>query len=269
MNDTALLTRPDSEKPPAPRRGRGWAVTGLVVMLVAALCGAFTVYAYARTSSRTEQATAAGPVTALEVVGNSTDVRVRPVAGGAPAAVTARLTDRAGEASWSHRLRDGRLEVTGECAQRLIANFCSVQLTVDVPAGTPVTIRSSTGDLQVEGMRDVHATTSTGDVTLRSVTGPLTATASTGEITASDLDVPDARVTTSTGDIWLEHRVPPRRVTAEASTGDITISLPPDGTAYRVDGTADTGDVVTDVPQDSRSGRLIRAETGTGDVLVR
>lgn len=269
MNDTPALLPHTAKQPAAPARGRGWALAGLIFVLACALVGGYVLYAWAATGSRTEEAVLEGPLTSVEVTGGTTDIEVRPAAAGQPATLAARLTDRDGQATWTHRLRDGRLEVVGDCARRWIANFCSVDLTLTLPEGTALRLATATGDVLIDGMGEVQATTSTGDITLRSVTGPLRATTSTGDISAEALDVDQATVRTSTGDIRLDHRVPPAGVDARASTGDITLRLPTDGTAYRVDASTSTGDVVTDVAQDPASQRTIRAETSTGDVTVR
>ena len=257
-------------KPPARRRrGRGWAIAGLAVILIAALQGGYTLYAFAMTSTRTEEAVVDSPVTSLHVDGDTTDVDVVPAAPGAPVTVRAELTDRDGEARWSHRVQGERLDVTSACKFRLFANFCSVRLQVAVPQGSAVRMRTGTGDLVVEQMGDVDLSTGTGEITMRSVTGPVRATTSTGDVTAQGLTAGEVTARAATGDVTLDFAQPPSRVRANTSTGDVIVGLPDDDTAYRVDTSTSTGDTDTQVPVDTRSERVITASADTGDVRVR
>lgn len=128
---------------------------------------------------------------------------------------------------------------------------CSTDVTLRVPRGLAVVVRSDIGDIDVRGeFTDVSVESSAGDVR--------------GE----RLRAASVTVTTSIGDVDLELAEPVRRVDATSSVGDVTVVVPDDGTEYAVQMRTDTGDRRSDAPQDTASPYSVNASSSVGDVRV-
>ena len=244
-----------------------------VLVVVAALAiGTLTVVSTFFMRQHTESKTFTGTVSAVRVTEDVGDVKLRTVQSGGPVRASARITDSFQDASWSANLESGTLVVDGTCTQVGISLFfnCSVDLTIDVPAGVPVEVESDTGDLTVIGaFSAVDLTTSTGDVTVQQTTGPVRIRSNTGDVRASGTRSLSFDTDTDTGDVRLSFDVQPQQVSARTNTGDVRVLVPEDTTPYDIDTDTDTGDVSVDVTNVAGSPHRITARTDTGDVTVR
>jgi hypothetical protein len=152
-----------------------------------------------------------------------------------------------------------------------------VRITVQVPAGYPVDLRTSGGDLEVRSLNAaVRASTSGGDVVIRNVAGPVTVSTSGGDVEArrvkgaaeistsrGDIRLEDSsgdlNLQSSGGDIHLEND--DGKVEAVSSGGDISASLPANhGITLRTGG----GDITLLLPRNTPA--AIDAESGGGSV---
>ena len=151
---------------------------------------------------------------------------------------------------------------------------CDVRLTLDVPAGLVVSLRSSSGDLSTRGLSGLqNFETSSGDVEVRDAGGMVQTSTSSGDVTAEaitgarmrsssgDLKIDGARgpldLRASSGDI--EVRGAADSVTLVASSGDVTLESAPRGARVRTEsGQVEVG---------SASGRVVIG-TSSGDVRV-
>ena len=152
--------------------------------------------------------------------------------------------------SWS----DDALHVELECPNGIIDWFtdvCRIDYAANVPEHTPVDVHQTTGDITVEG--------AVSDSDLTTTTGSIKATASTAGNTSAE---------TTTGSIDLDYATAPDDVTASVTTGDITITVPDDGAAYRVLGETHTGERDIQVVTDPAAERVIDLNSTTGDVEV-
>jgi len=184
-------------------------------------------------------------------------------------------------------LRDGVLRLHARCPFFIGFGNCSVDYRIQVPAGTPVRIRDSSGDLTVAGVRgEVDVRTGSGNVHVREVVGPVSATTSSGDVTLTRTEG-DVRARTSSGNVIGEQlagrrieartssgdvrveavRTPPDSLTATSSSGDIRVVVPDE--VYRVDANTSSGHVDLSLRQDLAAPRRIEARTSSGDVVVR
>jgi hypothetical protein len=96
-----------------------------------------------------------------------------------------------------------------------------MDLTLEVPAGIEVELRSSSGDLRTADLAGAQrlATTS-GDIVVESASGPLQANATSGDIEASAVGL--ARLRSVSGDVTVKGATRPVRV--NTTSGDIEVS---------------------------------------------
>ncbi|MFJ6139192.1 DUF4097 family beta strand repeat-containing protein [Kitasatospora sp. NPDC092286] len=196
------------------------------------------------------------------------DVTLLP-ADGKAVRVDRHLTGRAaqdGNATW---VLDGTtLRLSATCSG--VALNCQADHTVHVPRNMAVTVRG-TGPAGVtakgiDGRLDV--TTGQGGVDIDTASGPLRVRTRSGHITANGLTSPEVDAANDHGSVKLAFRTTPTAVSAGSTTGSITVSVPKDGTRYRVSAAAGSSRPHVDVDQDPGSPRTITATSKVGVVRV-
>jgi Putative adhesin len=251
---------PATPYPPLPARGSGQGsvlvvrLLGMCLALALVLSGAVGVVSQFFRQNLEESTVFAGQFHQVVAEVDVGDVWVHEGAAGQPLVVR-RVSH------WSFRKPtvevtggSGVVTATGRCGNGdggVSFGDCSVDLDITVPHGTAVEITSRTGDARADGLSGVLTTnTTTGDITLRGLRSPqVTAVATTGDVTVAMV-----------GD--------PQTVQARSSTGDVHVSLPDDGTAYRVNAGSAVGGRSVKVPTDPTSTRGITATASVGDVTV-
>lgn len=281
---TAIDTAPPVA-PVAPRRVSPWLVVGAVLGALMILQAAVSFVGLLVRQSDTVAVSAPAATTLV----------VRSSSGTITVTGTAR-DDIAGTAhrTWSFRQpqivteRHGdTVELSAGCGFNL-AGYCDAAFDLQVPAGTTVELRGSSGDLSATGLRgdvtlttssgrlavsdvvgDVAAHTSSGDLAIAGVTGDLDLGASSGTIDVTDADAAHVTAGNSSGDIRLDLGGDPEAVDARTSSGGIAIRLPDSGdVAYRLDLHTSSGRTSGEVRTDPNSPRTISGRTSSGDVSV-
>jgi hypothetical protein len=159
----------------------------------------------------------------------------------------------------THRVEDGVLVLEG-CGRS-----CSVDYTVDLPAGLPVTGETSNGAISLSGVGDVDVRTDNGAVTLEEVTGTVTVRSSNGKIEGRGLGGGPIEARTDNGAIDLTLATP-QDVQAETSNGAITITVP-DG-SYQVSAETGNGSTNIGVADDPAGEHLLELTTDNGSITV-
>ncbi|TCC64119.1 hypothetical protein E0H73_06750 [Kribbella pittospori] len=163
---------------------------------------------------------------------------------------------------------DGKLELrdTG-CGP--LSFGCETHYTLTVPKELKVTLESSSGDLTVSGLEGgANLKTSSGDIEVHDVGGSLWLESSSGDQEADGLTATSVTTKSSSGDADLEFATAPQSVDSEASSGDVTIRVPNDAEAYKVDTETSSGDESATVTVAPTATRTIDAKTSSGDVTV-
>jgi DUF4097 and DUF4098 domain-containing protein YvlB len=274
------VTRPTAPLPaapaggPKPSGGEVWlpVVRVAAVVVTIALVGFGTLMVVSTFFQRvhTENRTFTGTVTTVQVSEDVGDVKVRVAETGEQSRVTARITESIDDARWSADLTGGVLAVEGSCRQDGFSLFdCVVDLTLVVPAGIPVVIESSTGNVDVDGgFSAVSARTNTGDITVQRAAGSVDIRTNTGDVRSLATSGTTVSAETTTGDVRLVFDVVPRTVSTETNTGDVSVLVPDDGGVYGVFTDTRTGDASVDVGNVAGSRNQISAQTNTGDIRV-
>ncbi|HEY2551793.1 MAG TPA: DUF4097 family beta strand repeat-containing protein [Streptosporangiaceae bacterium] len=205
--------------------------------------------------------------------------------------VRARVTARIPRGAASSEISDGVLQLAfaaPDCpaAQRPCP---SVNYAIQVPRALPVQVLGSTGDVSLSGLSGiVRVDDRAGDVSLAGLSGPavtartdagsvtmsgvssaqLTVTADAGDVHGTGLGSPATVVYAGAGDLSLGYASAPDSVRITDPAGDITLGLPPGGTAYRVSAQTGAGSASVSVPQSATSHRIITARSGAGDITI-
>lgn len=127
-------------------------------------------------------------------------------------------------------------------------------------AGAAVTVSTTSGDVTASGLGAARVRSVSGDVNVEGARGPLDVHTSSGEIVAGGA-ADSVRVASVSGDIQVDRA--PRGLDASSTSGDVTVTGPVNGTA-RVRTTS--GDVELELGAGAR-----RAEVSTisGEIAVR
>ncbi|GLW97930.1 DUF4097 family beta strand repeat-containing protein [Microtetraspora sp. NBRC 16547] len=126
---------------------------------------------------------------------------------------------------------------------------CGIDYRIDVPRGVEVKIDSGAGD-----------------ITLRSLTGPVRLSTGAGDVDANGLAGKRVSVDTGSGDVKLKFASAPDEVSTETGAGSATLWVPQG--SYNVTAETAVGSRRIDVSRDSSASRSISVKTGVGDIKV-
>ncbi|WP_109471654.1 DUF4097 family beta strand repeat-containing protein [Ornithinimicrobium cavernae] len=115
----------------------------------------------------------------------------------------------------------------------------------------------------------VDVTSAVGDVTVIEITGPLSISSDVGTVAATGIGSETVTARSSVGDVSLDLVDPPREVRVTSSTGDVEISVPDDGTVYRVETDTSIGSVTNRVGSEPGASHLLDVHTSVGDITLR
>ena len=189
---------------PARTRCVATVLSGLALLALAPTTLAST-FDCRYTAERTASVDTSGALR-MEVVGRAGDLDLRPVAS---SVVTGHGTACASSEEYLaqtrvHARREGnvvRVYVqTPDEMKGIGLVYASLDLEVDVPAGMPVQVTDTSGDLTVRGLRITHLTDSSGDILLRGMQGDIEIRDSSGELRVEDA-AGLVRINDSSGDI--------------------------------------------------------------------
>lgn len=263
-----------------------WLAVGVTFTAVCVLAVGLNVLAWLGERVTEQQHTypAAG-VSRVEVASGGGDVRV---VHGTEGQV---VVERRVHWSYAHprlteRVEGATLHVGSRCA-RLPDFRCGTDYVIHVPDGVSVSawassgdvsvrdvtgqveLRTSSGDVTVSGVDgDLDAWLSSGDLRVDDVRGRVSATTSSGDVTLTGLRSSDVDVRASSGDTRLEFAEVPDAVNVQASSGDVDVAVPARD-PYRVRVVTSSGDENVDVLQDPAASRSIRVDVSSGDVRIR
>jgi DUF4097 and DUF4098 domain-containing protein YvlB len=270
-----------------PRRTL-WLAAGGLLALVFTVWAGFGLAGWTVGSvERNEHRVLRGEVSKVRIDATSGDVTLVPT-DGREVVVDSRAQGTLWLPKMRTRIDGGNVSVHGECSVSLFAG-CSVSFVVHIPAGTPVSVKTASGDVRASGLSGpVRLDVSTGDVDLVGLTGGTDADVSSGDIRARRLggrvvlktssgDVRAAELTSTVagadataGDVWVDLAVVPRRVSAASSSGDVTVSVPRGGgEAYDAQLATSSGGRHLGVRHDPLADRSLSAVTSSGDAAIR
>ncbi|GAA0478680.1 hypothetical protein Ade02nite_40770 [Paractinoplanes deccanensis] len=161
---------------------------------------------------------------------------------------------------------DGVLRIVAEAKNQLLGATGSIEVTVQLPAGSRVEAKAAAagfrgvgrlgdvvfegaqGDIKVDEAASLRVTTASGDVTVGRLTGP-------------------AEITTAKGDIHLTEAVRGKAV-LRTQAGSITVDAAR-GTSAALDATTGHGRISNSLKNDGTTELDIHATTAYGDIVAR
>lgn len=265
---------------PEPRRS-GWLVVGLLLTVVALALATSGVWYWLGGSSprysSAEEQTYHHPIDHLVLDLGLGAVTLIGSTGSGPGTVEVTR-----EFSFSQRHRPSASEswqgnalhiAAPRCAQD--TGSCSIDYTIQLPAGTAVDASTGDGDITTRGITgDQRLRTGAGAVRVAGSGATLDIDSRGGDITGTRLFATDTVVGTSGGSINLDYLTVPSTLDATSQGGDVDVAVPRAGSgtdSYRVD-TGGNGikreSAAVDVAQDpaGRHVLFIRADGGTATV---
>lgn len=167
------------------------------------------------------------------------------------------------------KYEDGKLELR-DTGCGFLSFGCDTKYVLTVPKDVKVTLESSSGDLKVSGLQaGADLKSSSGNIEVHTIGGALQMESSSGDLEAQDLTATTVSTQSSSGSVDLDFVKAPQSVEAEASSGDVTIRIPREGTeGYKVDADTSSGDEASSILHDPASARTITAKTSSGDVTI-
>ncbi len=227
---------------------------GVLAALAMVLAGGVNLLRYTVQQQDSVEHPLPATITAVQVQSGAGGIRVRPASPGESNGLRARREWSLVAPTVEVTTRDGLLVVGVDCGPVVswLGDGCRADWELVVPATTQLLLRASSGDIAISGMASsVTASTSSGDVT----------------VTASSSPNLDLRATS--GDVTARSRVAPSVLKAASTSGDVEVSVPDDGSRYRVDTRTTSGTVTNLIGTDPGAPRLIEATTTSGDVTLR
>jgi len=224
-------------------------------------------------STATDEMSVTQPVKSVRLETGSGNVHIAP----GPQALVKRTIHFAGGDKPGPTSRvEGDTLVLGDCTQ----DRCSVDYDVSLPTGASVLGETSSGDVDISGMTGVQLKTTSGDKSIRDISGPVTLRGSSGKTQLSNLGA-SAVVEASSGDVILSTvkgdvtvQVTSGQVSAtdlggqasvKASSGDVNLSL---GAAHNVNVVASSGNVLVTVPQGTPYRVNVKTSSGNKEVGI-
>ncbi|TDO51381.1 putative adhesin [Kribbella sp. VKM Ac-2527] len=164
--------------------------------------------------------------------------------------------------------QDGRLQVQ-DTSCGFLSFGCDTSYVVTVPRNVKVTVESTSGDLKASDLpAGASLKTTSGNIDASNVGGQLSLDSTSGDVEARDLTASEVSANATSGGIELTFQDAPTTVSAEASSGDVTVLLPGGTQAYKVDADTSSGDESINVKMDPAATNTIKANTSSGDVTI-
>ena len=241
---------PEAQGFPAAQRPRAWwwlvAASALVLALAA---GVLTAWWAATRETRTSTYDVLGDLAGITLDLQDADVQID----GGSAAVEVRKVDRFafGRPSTERRsVRDGVLTLVSRCPDQVLGG-CRTSYRLTVPDNVPVTIRTSSGAVNLTGVRaSVKVNTGSGSISAARFCGhSLAAVSDSGTVSAAaECSVEQLTLRSRSGDV---HAVVPAgryRVDAESDSGTRRVRgvTDADDALFQVQALSTTGDVSVD-----------------------
>ncbi|MEV7603158.1 DUF4097 family beta strand repeat-containing protein [Kitasatospora sp. NPDC089797] len=234
--------------------------TGAVVAagLAALAAGALTACDPVGTSL-SDDAAVSDKVTAVKLDNSSGDVTVTGKSGGG-VSVHRKITYHSGKPGATTRV-DGGVLVLGGCGHN-----CSVDYTVELPAGLPITGSTSAGGIHLTQVGEVSVHTDSGDVSVDQAAGSVDVRTNNGEIKGTSLKGDRIQAKTDNGGINLTPGKA-QDIKATTSNGEIHVTVP--AGSYHVSAGTDIGEKHIGVQNDPNGKFKLDLGTDIGDITVK
>jgi hypothetical protein len=257
-------------EPARPRRRGIWIAVAVVTALVVVVPLGVRIWGRLIRQTRTDTVAYRHPIRALEI--DSPDSAVTIGAGPAGQVSVRRTLTWALSRPQVRQTWDGdtlRIDVTCRRAELYSGLECGTALDLRVPADVAVRASVTSGEIDVRNIAGaLHLRTKAGVVRMTGVSGGIWARSGSGMITGAALTAPKVDAGVTSGEIRLGFTGAPEQVAAAATSGTVSIGVPP-GFRYRVGGRTGSGFRHVDPGLvDAGSSRAITLTSGSGAVTL-
>lgn len=165
---------------------------------------------------------------------------------------------------------DGVLNVGATCPKFDPFENCQADITISVPAGTPVQAQANVGSVTVTGLTGpLHLSATSGLLVAHNVSGPVWATVTSGSLIGrGGLTSRSVYASAASGQITLDFATAPRIVSVGVGSGSAAITVPR-GSRYRIVSSRGSG-ALTVAPglSNARSAWVVTATIGSGAARI-
>ncbi|MER6299091.1 DUF4097 family beta strand repeat-containing protein [Kitasatospora sp. NPDC001539] len=207
-----------------------------------------------------DDATVTDRITAVKLDNSSGDVTVRGKPGAGGVSVHRSIEYRSDKPGATTRVEGGVL-VLGGCGRN-----CSVDYTVEVPPGLPVSGGTSSGGVHLSQVGEVSVHTDSGDISVDQASGGVDVRTNNGEIKGTSLKGDRIQAKTDNGGITLTPGKA-QDVKARTSNGEIHLTVP--AGSYHVSAGTDIGEKHIGVQNDPNGAYKLDLGTDIGDITVK
>ncbi|MER7667208.1 DUF4097 family beta strand repeat-containing protein [Kitasatospora sp. NPDC096128] len=211
-------------------------------------------------TSFSDDATVSDKVTAIKLDNSSGDVTVHGKSGTGGVSVHRKITYHSGKPGTTTRVDGGTL-VLGGCGHN-----CSVDYTVELPAGLPISGSTSAGGIHLSQVGEVSVRTDSGDISVDQATGTVDVRTNNGEIKGTSLKGDRIQAKTDNGGINLTPGKA-QDIKATTSNGEIHVTVPTG--SYHVSAGTDIGEKHIGVQNDPNGRYKLDLGTDIGDITVK
>jgi hypothetical protein len=264
-----------------------WLAAGGLLAVLCTLWAGFSLAGWTVGSvERDTHRVLSGPISEVDVRGEAGDITLVPT-GGSQVVVDGHAKGTLWLPRMETRIDGGRVAVRGAC-HVVTFGSCHVSFVIRVPAGIPIAVRASSGDVSVKGLSgpvsikassgdvevadlsgDASVKLSSGDIEARGLGGRALLETSSGDVEATELRSRIVSARATSGDVFVDLATAPERVNAAASSGDVTIAVPRGTGPYDAQVSTSSGDEHRGVDTSTRSPRSLSAITSSGDATIR
>lgn len=163
--------------------------------------------------------------------------------------VNSRVTSGLRQTNYQIGQRGDEIKIVSSC-QTWLSPGCGVEATMEIPEGFPVVIRTSSGNVDADEIREGVVTVLTGS----------------GDISATNLRVDEFSATSKSGDVNASFRSQPFAFKATTTSGDISAQMRKGKRTYTVTTKTDSGDVNSSITSDPDGQGFIRVTTQSGNI---
>ncbi|MFJ8473333.1 DUF4097 family beta strand repeat-containing protein [Kitasatospora sp. NPDC094011] len=211
-------------------------------------------------TSLSDDATVPDRVTAVKLDNSAGDVTVTGKSGADKVSVHRKITYHSGKPGGTTRV-DGGVLVLGGCGHN-----CSVDYTVELPAGLPISGGTSAGGIHLTQVGEVSVHTDAGDISVDQAAGSVDVRTNNGEIKGTSLKGDRVQAKTDNGGINLTPGKA-QDIKATTSNGEIHVTVPTG--SYHVSAGTDIGEKHIGVQNDPNGKFKLDLGTDIGDITVK
>jgi len=248
-----------------------------VLVLIAATATTLSGCAGVLGAKMTYDDTEKGKITDIVLTGGGGDVKITTAA--VDQTTIQRVIRRTTNPGESYKLSGTTLSIDTSCGLN-----CNVSYDIRTPPGVKVRGNLDSGDVVLAGVADTTVQVASGDVMVTDATGPVKVEATSGDIevlrshgtvdavaTSGDIRTIDAQgavtARATSGDVQV-HLSTPTSVTADVSSGDLDITVPP-GSYHIVNRGSAGGDAsITGLTSDPASKNVLDVKADSGDMHI-